>query len=351
MTGMNLYEALTDIEDQYILDASENVRKQRSQTWVKRLMIAAAAVIILLAAGAVLNGQLRKADKGKQEKIFGTKEPADELTCAVSRDDVELILDYLETAECNTSLLIDAEYRPEYVKTDMIKRVNLMTGNFITEYRENSTYKSWMGDIWQYKVPVESEESLTVITLIKTEDGMMFVESVTGEKDSPTLQKFVTDESKIEKILQDNGFSKQNILSENYLIAYMCRTLFYAFTTEQGEFVLPFSDLLDEENKPVFVEGKVYTPEEAVDYLEKFQCKSNKTSDGHFLYGGLGTYNTASTSQAESKNTRFNPLWIILFSVGIGFSVSLIVMLSKGKVSHIRKKDRCARKETTIYKA
>ena len=80
MTGMNLYEALTDIEDQYILDASESVRKQRSQTWVKRLMIAAAAVIILLAAGAVLNGLMRKSENGGQRMVFGGKTPVSSQT-------------------------------------------------------------------------------------------------------------------------------------------------------------------------------------------------------------------------------------------------------------------------------
>ena len=65
MTGMSIYEALTDIEDQYILDA-----KSAGNRWdgsrMNRLMIAAAAVTMLLAAGLVMNGLLRKSENGGQ---------------------------------------------------------------------------------------------------------------------------------------------------------------------------------------------------------------------------------------------------------------------------------------------
>ena len=80
MTGMSIYEVLTDIDDQYILDAEDVVKCRSNCPRMKRLIIAVAAAIVLLAAGLAMNGLMRKSENGGQRMVFGGKTPVSSQT-------------------------------------------------------------------------------------------------------------------------------------------------------------------------------------------------------------------------------------------------------------------------------
>ena len=333
MTGMNLYEALTDIEDQYILDASESVRKQRNQTWVKRLMIAAAAVIILLAAGAVLNGQLRKADKGNTGMLYGTEKPVDNGTQSGKKEEkptkrkkpdenIDEVMDYLIEQGEITKWISETEIRPEDVLTDKIKLVSRTFNDLCNLYRKSGgTVQSWVSGVWEYKVPVEKDGTYYILSILKKEDGLECVEAtVNVAADSPMLEKYLIGDEEIDKILTHNGFRRQDVLTGEWMYSYMYRTLFYVFTidfTEQNERVIPFSDLwIGDRSDSVNLldSGRVYKPEEIVEALETLGREQR--TDAEILYGGGGPIGEDISSKTGNRSAN-DPLWAILLAVGI----------------------------------
>ena len=248
-------------------------------------------------------------------------------------DDVQQILEFLENGSGDPGFMsfigID-NYNSENVEIAKIKLVNAVKNNICTQYQSAGTFQAWNSDLWQYIVPVDIGNSVCALTFRKIGTGVEFAGSVVIERGNPSLGWYLVDDAEIGQILQTSGINRNSILSEQFMMAYMYRTLFYAFTTEQGEFLIPFSTFTDEENCPVFENGRIYTVDEVVGILDDFGLEGGTGNET--FYGGIGSGKSAPTygKTSDSKTAKHLPVTVGI-SAAVLCGIVLTVLLYKGK--------------------
>ena len=116
-------------------------------------------------------------------------------------------------------ILAAQELYAENVITDKIKLVNLVCRDLCSRYRNSSgTVQSWMSEVWEYKVPAEKNGLYYIFSVRKQADGFKCYEATVDVAiASPDLEKYLVGDEKIDRILENNGIHRQEILSEGWL--------------------------------------------------------------------------------------------------------------------------------------
>lgn len=255
---------------------------------------------------------------------------ADGVSCMVDDTETEMILEYCSDNETSLRVLGIDDYQPGNVLVEKTKLVNLVKADLITQYKESGTIQSWKSDLWHYKVIVEKENLFYILSLLKKDESVELIEAtVDVSADDPILQKYFVGNDEIERILRENGVDRQSILSEEWMLAQMYRTLFFAFTTETGEFLIPYTDMWGGDNQPILENGRVYTPEEVVEALAVLEMEGINSDEQ--LYGGVGRVESVRASE-NKKTSELNTIWIVVFSAGALVAVSILVVIGRKKL-------------------
>ena len=98
--------------------------------------------------------------------------------------------------------------------------------------------------------------------------------------------------------------------------------------TEDGEFLIPYSDLRDEEDQPILVNGRIYSAEEIINELDSLGIE--QINEGEPVYGGI-TKRTAVQKEESTNHVVLKSNYVLLSLILIGLLVFLfyVIVLQK----------------------
>lgn len=246
----------------------------------------------------------------------------------VSEDEIAEIIQYIESDEVNKEFIGLQSFQVANICLDQIKRVNSINNCMVSQYQSNGSISASYSDVWQYLVPIEDGLNRCVITLIRNDEGFECVGAAYGDASNSAFVKYTVTLDDISSILQNAGVSPQSIIHEDFLICYMYRSVFYYFVTEDGEFLIPYSDLRDEEDQPILVNGRIYSAEEIINELDSLGIE--QINEGEPVYGGI-TKRTAAQKEESTNHVVLKSNYVLLSLILIGLLVFLfyVIVLQK----------------------
>ena len=108
-------------------------------------------------------------------------------------------------------------------------------------------------------------------------------------------------------------------------MSYMYRTLFYAFTTADGEFMIPFSDLWIGDREYVFESGRIYPIRDVMNTLETLGLELLPGEESP--YGGNRGFILGTVKKDQDGKSLYSRggFWAVVagvvFCLGIGIAV------------------------------
>ena len=224
-----------------------------------------------------------------------------------------------------------SNYRDEDVLVGKIKLINRANNDFVSLLCETGSYTGVMSGNWQYIVPVKDGNSVCVYTFLKTENGIEFAATIYGNLTDDSLQMYLVDDAQIDDILQKNGFDRQSVGNGTYLMSYGYQTLFWAFTTDTGEYMIPFSNLQIDGRGYIFEADKVYSRQEVSALLGSIVWEP--TTGDELLYGGehSGKVSSGATSESDAPGNRKSVVYIFLAVIGIPLCIAVGVWVFSQK--------------------